>query len=91
GPQNALKAAFISHCLTWGLLTIFGMLAGFKIAYFTGMLVIFVCLMFEHWLAARRSLNWVNVAFFRLNALISMVFLVIVLAEVMFPGFRLAR
>jgi hypothetical protein len=31
-------------------------------------------------------LNWVQMAFFRLNALISLVFLVVVTAEVVFEG-----
>jgi len=44
----------------------------------------------EHWIARRRSLNWINLAFFRLNAVVSMVFLVVVAAEVVFQGgFRL--
>jgi hypothetical protein len=44
----------------------------------------------EHWIARRRSLNWINLAFFRLNAVVSTVFLVVVLAEVIFlGGFRL--
>jgi hypothetical protein len=45
----------------------------------------------EHWLARRRSLRWINVAFFRLNAMISMVFLVCTTAEVAFPWFRITR
>ena len=44
-----------------------------------------VPVLLEHWLARKRSLKWINTAFFRLNALISIVFLVIVLAEVLFP------
>ncbi|MBI3192349.1 MAG: 4-hydroxybenzoate octaprenyltransferase, partial [Pedosphaera parvula] len=48
-------------------------------------------LLVEHWLARKRSLKWINVAFFRLNALISVVFLVVVVAEVVFPGFRIVR
>jgi hypothetical protein len=45
----------------------------------------------EHWIARRRGLDWINVAFFRLNALVSAVFLVVVAAEVIFRGgaFRL--
>jgi hypothetical protein len=43
-------------------------------------------LLLEHWLARRRSLNWINTAFFRLNALISSIFLIVTLAEVVFHG-----
>jgi len=51
--------------------------------------LILACLVVEHWLARKRSLKWINVAFFRLNALISVIFLVVTIAEVVFPAFRL--
>ncbi len=88
GPKNALKAAFLSHLLTWGFLGIFGVVCRFRIAYFVGLLIILLCLLMEHWLARRRSLNWVNIAFFRLNVLISIVFLVATATEVIFPWVR---
>jgi 4-hydroxybenzoate polyprenyltransferase len=86
GPQNALKAAFLAHMIMCGLLFAFGFLCGFRIAYLIGWLIILGCLVMEHWIARRRSLNWINVAFFRLNALVGMVFLVVVAAEVIFQG-----
>jgi 4-hydroxybenzoate polyprenyltransferase len=90
GPQNALAAAFLAHIVMCGLLLAFGFLCRFRLAYMVGWLVILICLVLEHWVARRRSLNWVNVAFFKLNALIGMVFLVVVAAEVIFQGgFRL--
>ncbi len=91
GPQNALVAAFLAHMLMWGLLVGFGLLCRFKVAYFAGLIFILGCLFLEHWLARRRSLKWIQAAFFKLNALISMVFVVVTLAEVMFPNFRVAR
>jgi 4-hydroxybenzoate polyprenyltransferase len=91
GPKNALRAAFLAHLVMWGWLGIFGLLARFRLAYLAGLLIILICLLLEHFLAQRRSLKWINTAFFRLNALISLVFLVAVVAEVVFPWFRLAR
>jgi 4-hydroxybenzoate polyprenyltransferase len=91
GPQNALAAAFISHLLMWGLLVLFGLLCRFRVAYFSGLIFILVCLLLEHWLARRRSLKWIDTAFFKLNAVVSTVFLVVTLAEVVFPGFRVMR
>ena len=38
------------------------------------------------WIARRRSLNWVQTAFFRLNALVSSVFLLVTVTEVVFRG-----
>jgi 4-hydroxybenzoate polyprenyltransferase len=90
GPQNALSAAFLAHMVMCGLLFGFGFLCGFRLAYLLGWFLIVACLVLEHWIARRRSLNWINVAFFRLNALVGVVFLVIVAVEVIFQGgFRL--
>ena len=86
GPDNALKAAFLSHLFMWGLLAAFGLLSRFRFAYLVGLVIILASLLLEHWLARRRSLKWVNTAFFRLNALISTVFLIVTTAEVVFEG-----
>ncbi|HEY3931340.1 MAG TPA: UbiA-like polyprenyltransferase [Verrucomicrobiae bacterium] len=86
GQKNALTAAFLAHMIMCGLLLAFGLLCRFRIAYLIGWLIIVGCLLLEHWIARRRSLNWINLAFFRLNALVSAVFLVVVAAEVVFQG-----
>ena len=90
GPKNALQAAFLSHLVMCGLLLGFGLLCRFRIAYIVGWMIMVGCLVLEHWIARRRSLNWINVAFFRLNAVVSAVFLIITVIEVVFQGgFRL--
>jgi len=86
GPKNALQASFLAHMLMCGLLLLFGLLCGFKIAYLIGWFIIVGCLVLEHWIARRRSLNWVQTAFFRLNAVVSTVFLVVTITEVAFRG-----
>ena len=86
GPKNALDAAFLSHMAMWGLLLAFGLISRFRMVYLIGLVIILVSLLFEHWLARRRPLNWINLAFFRLNALISTVFLVMTVGEVVFKG-----
>jgi 4-hydroxybenzoate polyprenyltransferase len=86
GPNNALQAAFLAHLVMCGLLFAFGLLCRFRIAYIIGWIIIVVCLVLEHWIARRRSLNWINIAFFRLNVLISTVFLIVTTAEVVFQG-----
>jgi 4-hydroxybenzoate polyprenyltransferase len=90
GPTNALHAAFLAHVVMCGLLFAFGLLCRFRIAYLIGWIIIVVALVLEHWIAHRRSLNWINTAFFRLNAVVSAVFFFVVVAEVIFQGgFRL--
>lgn len=86
GPRNALQAAFLSHMVMCGLLLLFGLLCRFRVAYLVGWFMIVGCLVLEHWIARRRSLKWINVAFFRLNAIVSTVFLVVTVAEVVFEG-----
>ena len=90
GPKNALQASFLAHMAMCALLLAFGLTCGFRLAYLVGWLMIVGCLVLEHWVARRRSLNWINVAFFRLNAVVSAIFLFVTLAEVAFHGgFRL--
>jgi len=86
GPRNALQAAFLAHIIMCGLLLAFGLLCRFRLAYLIGWLLMVGCLVLEHWIARRRSLNWINVAFFRLNAVVSSVFLFVTLIEVVFRG-----
>jgi hypothetical protein len=56
------------------------------VAFVIGWMIIVGCLVMEHWIARRRSLNWINLAFFRLNALVGAIFLVVVALEVVLNG-----
>lgn len=90
GPRNALRAAFLSHMIMCGLLLAFGLLCRFKVAFIIGWMLIVVCLVLEHFIARVRGMNWVQNAFFRLNAVVSLAFLAVTVAEVVFKsGFRL--
>src|SRR5438046_3052891 len=75
GPKNALQAAFLAHLVMCGLLLLFGLLCRFRIAYTIVWLIIVGCLVLDHWIARRCSLDWINTAFFRLNSIFSVVFL----------------
>ena len=86
GQKNAQAAAFLAHMIMCGLLLAVGLLCRFRIAFAVGWFIIVGCLVLEHWIARRRSLNWINVAFFRLNAVVSAVFLIVTVAEVVFQG-----
>jgi len=86
GPTNALRAALLSHMIMCGLLLLFGLLCRFRIAYTLGWILIVLCLVLEHWIARRRSLNWIQNAFFRLNAVVSIAFCAVVIGEVFFQG-----
>src|SRR6185503_11447984 len=70
------------------LMVFLGVVSRFRLAYLVGLLIILVSLLLEHWLARRRSLKWINIAFFRLNALVSIVFFIATVVSVVYPGFR---
>lgn len=89
GPKNALGVAFLTHLLMWTLLLLFGLLNGFRFSYWIGLILILGLLVFEHTIARKRDLKWINLAFFKLNAVISMVFLAMTATEVLFPWFRM--
>ena len=89
GPGNALGVAFVCHIFMWAFLLLFGILSAFRFAYWIGLLLILGLLLMEHILARRRDPASINAAFFKLNAAISLIFLVVVAVEVIFPWFRL--
>ena len=89
GPSNALGVAFLAHIFMWAFLALFGVLSAFRFAYWLGLVLILGLLLMEHTLARRRDPASVNVAFFKLNAAVSLIFLVVVAVEVVFPWFRL--
>ena len=88
GPKNALMASFLSHMIMLALILLFGIMLKMRVAFLIGWLIIMLCLLFEHWIARKRSLKWINTSFFKLNALISSVFFFVVATEIVFPFFR---
>ena len=89
GPKNALGVAFIAHLVLWGVLALLGALCAFRLAYWLGLMVIGLLLFLEHLFARKRDSRSVNLAFFKLNGVISLLFIGIVAVEVVFPWFRL--
>lgn len=89
GPKNALILAFLAHLFMWAILVVFGILNTFRLAYWLGLIAILGLLVMEHLLSRKRDLRWIHVAFFKLNAVISLLFLGVVVIEVVFPWFRL--
>lgn len=87
GPTNALQASLLAHMLMNGLMVFFGLACGFMLPYWIGLVIIMGCLGLEHWIVRKRSIEWAEKSFFRLNAVISMIFLAVVIAEVAFPDF----
>ena len=78
GIPAALRVAWASHAVMAVTLLAFGLISGMRLPYYVGLAVIAICLMWQHLLARKQDPVSLNVAFFRMNAIISVVFLVAV-------------
>lgn len=88
GKKNALSYAFFIHLITVMAMAVFGFFALFKIAYMVAVGFIALCVLIEHWIAKIRKITWIDNAFFRLNIIVSIVYLTGILCEVVFPFFN---
>ena len=82
GIAGSLRFAMVAHAATAVGLAGFGLILGLGWPYFTGLAVIVICLMGQHWLARKQDPVSLNVAFFRMNAIISVVFLTAVVVDI---------
>lgn len=83
GIPGALWVAQVAHGLMAVGLGGFGLISGMRLPYYIGLTVIVVCLIWQHLLARKQDPVSLNAAFFRMNAIISVVFLVAVVVDVM--------
>jgi len=82
GINRSLQFAQVAHGLMAVLLLVFGLVSRLGIPYYIGVAIILICLCVEHWLTRRRDPVSLNLAFFRMNAAISVVFLSAVIWDV---------
>ena len=86
GITGSLRFAQLAHGVMWVTLVGFGLIAGLHWAYFGGLVMIAVGLTYEHRLAQRGDPVSVNVAALRVNGVISVLFLLAVVADVASHG-----
>lgn len=82
GIAGSLKFARWAHGVMWVALLGFGLIAGLRWAYFVGLAIIAVCLVYEHRLARRGDPVSVNAAALRVNGMISIIFLTAVAMDI---------
>ena len=82
GIPAALRFAQFAHVVMAVVLLVFGMVAGLRAPYYVGLAIIAGCLIRQHIVARRQDPVSLNEAFFRMNALISAVFLAAVVVDV---------
>lgn len=71
GIPAALRIAFVSHLLTILMLVLLWKTAALGPLVLTGIVLIGLLLLYEHWLVRPDDLTRVNIAFFNVNAIIS--------------------
>jgi 4-hydroxybenzoate polyprenyltransferase len=75
GIAGSLRVAEAAHAMMVVSLLAFGLISHLRMPYYIGLAIILVCLMVQHILARKQDPVSLNTAFFRMNAVISAVFL----------------
>ena len=83
GVPTALRIAFVSHLLTIACLVALWWLAGLGPLFLIGVACVAALLAYEHRLVQPDDLTRVNIAFFQVNAVISIGLLLVGLADIL--------
>lgn len=83
GPSRALLVSRISHVVVVVLLACLGMLAGLGIVWCVGVAVVAVLLLVEQSLVSATDISKVNVAFFTVNGIVSMLLAAAALVDIL--------
>ena len=81
GIYRTLVLSALLHLLAAAILVGVGLYAGMGVWYFAACTVVAGLLLYEHWIVRPHDLSRVNVAFFTLNGVVSLVLLAAVLVE----------
>ena len=82
GIEGSLQVARVAHAVMAAVLLGFGLISNLGVPYYVGLSIIVGCLIAQHVVARNRDPVSFNVAFFRMNAAVSMVFLAAVVVDV---------
>lgn len=73
GRQNAFRLAVVFHLLAFGLFLATGIFSGLGPPYYVGLAITAVCLFYQHLVVNPRDLSRIQVSFFQMNGIISLV------------------
>jgi len=82
GPKLALRAALGFHLVMMALLLAFGLISRLGATYFVGLAPIYIVIFLQHWFARKQDAKSINIAFFRVNAVVSVLVLIAVVGDV---------
>ncbi|MFH2092196.1 MAG: UbiA-like polyprenyltransferase [Pseudomonadota bacterium] len=81
GPEKAMMISSILHCLTLVFLVVMHLVFGMHPVFWGFIGIIGILLVVEHWLIKPDDLTHINLAFFQMNSIISVVLFVGVLVQ----------
>jgi 4-hydroxybenzoate polyprenyltransferase len=76
GIARALRVSELCHLITFALLVTVGVMASLGLVYYVGLVLILAFLVVQHLIVSPEDLSRVNVSFFTMNGLISLVIFV---------------
>lgn len=85
GKKNAIALSIIVHVFSAGLVVFAGFSAGFGLLYWIGSALFLGLLLYQHLLVKPNDLSRVNLAFFTLNGIASIVFAAFTILDLYFP------
>jgi 4-hydroxybenzoate polyprenyltransferase len=84
GRKHAMRVSSLAHIIAAVLVVIAGFLASFGWIYWMGSIIFFSLLLYQHLILKPNDLSRLNVAFFTLNGLASIIFALFVIAQIYF-------
>jgi len=81
GKKNALLLSSVLHFISFALLLVIGYYANYNFYYWIGVLFFAIVLVYQHLLVKPNDLSKVNLAFFTLNGIASVVFAIFFILE----------
>jgi len=84
GRKKALALSLLLHLFTAALLSMAGIIGHFKLIYWIGLGIFSILLFYQHTIVKHNDLRRVNMAFFTLNGLASIVFSLFAITDLFF-------
>ena len=81
GAGGALFVSAAMHVVTVGLLVVVGPVASLGVAWYVGVGIVAAILGYEHWIVRPEDLSRVDMAFFTLNGIVSLLLMVAMLVD----------
>jgi 4-hydroxybenzoate polyprenyltransferase len=82
GSKLALRAALGFHLVMMAFLLAFGLISKMGATYFVCLAPIYLVIFLQHWFARKQDAKSINIAFFRVNAVVSVLVLIAVVGDV---------